>query len=326
MLNREEIFPVGIILPLFFTRSFRGKFVSTKTDQIMTTKGKITVIGLGTMGITLAKLLLQAGYTVTAWNRTAGKAQELAEAGVVVAESAAAAIAASPVTVVCVYDHKATATILQTAEVEAVLEGRTLVQLTTISPAEARSSLAWATANGAGYVNGAIQAAPSQMGRADTPILVSGNKQVLQSVLPVLKVFGGGIRDLGENVAASPTVDLATLSYIYGSSIGFFHGARVMESEGLPVNEFGDIVAGISSPFGEFLKYEGDKIHANDYTIGESPLRISVEATARMEQSAVDAGINAEFPALAASLLRRADAAGYGAEEFTAVMKVLREG
>lgn len=292
----------------------------------MTTKGKITVIGLGSMGITLAKLLLSAGYTVTAWNRTAGKAQELVEAGVVLAESAAAAIAASPVTVICVYDHKATAAILQTPEAEAVLEGRILLQLTTISPAEARNSLAWATVNGAGYVNGAIQAAPSQMGRPDTPVLVSGHKQVLQSVWHILEVFGGGIRDLGDNIAAAPTVDLATLSYIYGSSIGFFHGARVMEAEGLPVNEFGDIVAGITPTFGEFLKYEGDKIHANDYTIGESPLRISVEATARIEQAAIDAGINSEFPALAASLLKRAEAAGYGSEEVAAVIKVLRAG
>ncbi|RPD41998.1 NAD(P)-dependent oxidoreductase [Chitinophaga barathri] len=290
----------------------------------MTTKGKITVIGLGAMGVTLAKLLLQAGYTVTVWNRSADKAKELVEAGVVLAESAAAAIAASPVTVICVYDYKATVAILHTPEVEAVLEGRTLLQLTTISPAEARSSLEWATVNGAGYVNGAIQAAPSQMGRPDTPILVSGNKQVLQSVYSLLEVFGGGISNLGENIAAAPTVDLATLSYIYGSSIGFFHGARVMEAEGLPVNEFGDIVAGITPTFGEFLKYEGNKIHTNDYTIGESPLRISVEATARIEQAAIEAGINTEFPALAASLLRRADAAGYGSEEIAAVMKVLR--
>lgn len=292
----------------------------------MSTKGKVTVIGLGAMGVTLAKLLLQAGYAVTVWNRSADKAKELVEAGVVLAQSSAAAVAASPVTVVIVYDHKATITILETPEVEAVLEGRTLLQLTTVSPAEARSSLEWATSRGAGYVNGAIQAAPGQMGRPDTPILVSGNKQLLQQLEGILQTFGGSVTNLGENIAAAPTVDLATLSYIYGSSIGFFHGARVMEAEGLPVNEFGNIVAGITPTFGEFLQYQGSKIHGNDYTIGESPLRISVEATARIQQAAEEAGINTEFPALAASLLKRADAAGYGNEEVAAVIKVLRAG
>ncbi|MBO9151798.1 NAD(P)-dependent oxidoreductase [Chitinophaga sp. GCM10012297] len=292
----------------------------------MSTKGKVTVIGLGAMGVTLAKLLLRAGYAVTVWNRSADKAKELVEAGVVLAQSPAAAVASSPVTVVIVYDHKATKAILETPEVEAVLEGRTLLQLTTVSPAEARSSLEWATSNGAGYVNGAIQAAPGQMGRPDTPILVSGNKDLLQQLEGILQTFGGGVTNLGENIAAAPTVDLATLSYIYGSSIGFFHGARVMEAEGLPVNEFGNIVAGITPTFGEFLQYQGNKIHGNDYTIGESPLRISVEATARIQQAAEEAGINTEFPVLAASLLKRADAAGYGNEEVAAVIKVLRAG
>ncbi|MGN6511261.1 MAG: hypothetical protein ACTHLD_17485 [Chitinophaga sp.] len=119
---------------------------------------------------------------------------------------------------------------------------------------------------------------------------------------------------------------MPTLSYIYGSSIGFFHGARVMEAEGLPVNEFGNIVADITPTFGEFLQYQGNRIHCNDYTIGESPLRISVEATARIQQAAEEAGINTEFPALAASLFKRADTAGYGNEKVAVVIKVLRAG
>lgn len=103
----------------------------------MTThKGAVTVIGLGAMGITLAELLLKDGYKVTVWNRSPEKATVLVTAGAILAADVAAAVAASPVTIICVYNHEATFQILDTATVRNVLQGRTLLQLTTISPAE----------------------------------------------------------------------------------------------------------------------------------------------------------------------------------------------
>jgi 3-hydroxyisobutyrate dehydrogenase-like beta-hydroxyacid dehydrogenase len=292
----------------------------------MTTNSKaVTVIGLGAMGITLATLLLEKGYKVTVWNRSPEKAAALVAAGAVLATDAAAAIAASPVTVICVYNHEATFNILDTPAVKAALSGRTLLQLTTISPAESRLTETWAHNNGAGYMNGAIQAAPAQMGRPDTPILVSGAAAVYDTVSPLLQVFGGGISYLGAPVAAAPTMDLATLSYIYGSVIGFFHGVRISESEGLSVDQYATIVGGITPTFGEFLQHEGNMIHAGNFNITQSPLQISIEATARLEQTATDAGINTAFPAFASALFKKAAAAGYGNEELAALIKVMRQ-
>ena len=178
-----------------------------------------TVIGLGMMGVTLARLLLQAGYRVTVWNRSPGKAEELVKEGAVAAPDAAAAISASPVTVICVYDHKATVAILHNKAVEAALQGRLLVQLTTVSPREARESEQWANSLRAGYVDGAIQAAPAQMGRADTPILAAGAAAAYAAAEPVLRIFGGNISYLGEQISAAAAMDLATLSSIYGTCL-----------------------------------------------------------------------------------------------------------
>jgi 3-hydroxyisobutyrate dehydrogenase-like beta-hydroxyacid dehydrogenase len=291
----------------------------------MTTNTKaVTVIGLGAMGITLATLLLKAGYKVTVWNRSAEKAAALVAAGAILATDAAAAVAASPVTVICVYNHAATFNILDTAAVRSVLQGRTLLQLTTISPAESRLSAAWAADNGAAYMNGAIQAAPAQMGSADTPILVSGPEVVYGAVTPLLQVFGGSITYLGDAVAAAPTMDLATLSYIYGSAIGFFHGVRISESEGFGANKYAEIIGGITPSYGEFLKHEGNMIHTGNFNVTQSPMRISIEATARLEQTAVESGINSAFPAFASALFKKAAAAGYEEEEVAALIKVLR--
>lgn len=285
---------------------------------------QITVLGLGSMGQTLARLFLDKGYTVTVWNRTAGKADALAARGALAAGSAAEAVRASPVAVMCVYDYRAADAILAMEGVAAALDGRLLVQLTTGSPQDARDAEAWAHRQGASYLEGAIQAAPDQMGQPDTPILVSGAEVVFRAAEPLLGVLGGGIVYLGGKASAAAAMDLATLSTIYGTLLGFLHGARVAEHEGFDVAEYGRIVTGIMPTFAGFLQHEGGVIQSGDFAISQSPMRISIEATQRILQTAQQAGISTEFPAFAAGLFKRADAAGLGGEEVAALIKLLR--
>ncbi|HWT17520.1 MAG TPA: NAD(P)-dependent oxidoreductase, partial [Variovorax sp.] len=141
---------------------------------------------------------------------------------------------------------------------------------------------------------------------------------------PHLRVLGGGIVYLGGQASAAAAMDLATLSAIYGTLLGFLHGARVAEHEGFDVAEYGRIVAGIMPTFAGFLQHEGGVIQSGDFAISQSPMRISIEATERILQTAQQAGLNTEFPAFAAGLFRRAGAAGLGGEEVAALIKLLR--
>lgn len=276
------------------------------------------------MGATIARLLLGAGYRVTVWNRTAARAEPLVREGAILAPDPASAVAASPVSVVCVYDYRATNEILASAEVEKALVGRLLVQLTTGGPQEARDAEAWAHGRGAAYLDGAIQAAPEQMGRPDTTLLVSGAEAAFRRGEPVLRVLGGNVKYLGANVGAAAAMDLATLSYVYGTALGFFQGVLFAEAEGFGADEYGAIVAEIAPGSGEFLKHEGAVIRSGDFSVSQSPLSISVEATERIARAARDAGIDAAFPEFVSGVLRRADEAGYGEEEAAAIIKVLR--
>jgi len=287
-------------------------------------KKQVSVLGLGSMGLAIARLYLDKGYEVTVWNRTPGKADALVAKGAVLARSAGEALRASRVAVMCVYDYRAADAIFATEGAAAAMDGRLLVQLTTGSPQDARDAEAWAHRHGAAYLEGAIQAAPDQMGLADTPLLVSGAQAVFDEAKPWLQVLAGGIVHLGEKASAAATMDLATLSSIYGTMLGFLHGARIAEHEGFDVAEYGRIVAGIMPTFAGFLQHEGAVIQSGDFAISQSPMRISVEATQRILQTAQASGINTEFPAFAAGLFQRADAAGLGGEELAALIKLLR--
>ena len=83
--------------------------------------------------------------------------------------SAASAVRASPIVLVCVEDYKVTRSILGTKEVAPALAGRALVELSSGTPQDARDAEAWARARGIDYLDGAIMATPSQMGGRTRP-------------------------------------------------------------------------------------------------------------------------------------------------------------
>lgn len=287
---------------------------------------RVSMIGLGSMGATLARLLLAKGHAVTVWNRSAERARALVEAGATLGGTPAQAIAASPVTLVCVSDYPAAAAILEHAEVAAALTGKLLVQLSTGSPREVQAAAAWATRHGARYLDGAIQAAPSQMGQPDTPLLISGDAVTYRDVEALLRELAGNVVYLGPKIEAAATMDFAVLSYVYGAYLGFMHGARLAEAGRLDVAAYGQIVRSVAPSFGAFFEHQAGVIRSGDFRITESPLRISVEATARILQASTEAGVDTQVPELAARLLRRAGDDGYGGEELAALIKVFRAG
>ncbi|MDM1296273.1 NAD(P)-dependent oxidoreductase [Sphingobacterium sp. N143] len=285
----------------------------------------ISIIGLGPMGIKIAQLYLQKGFQVTVFNRTIAKADQLVKEGAVLARSIKEAIAASPLSIVIVHDYAIAGELFSSVEGDNVLSGKTIVQLTTGTSQEARQSELWFTSKNANYLDGAIQVAPEQMSQPDTTILFSGNKTKYSEVEDQLKILGGNLKYLGAKIGAAAALDTATLSYIYGAAIGFFHGALIAESENFDVREYGNIIAEIAPGMGDFLKHEGEVISSGDFKISQSPLSISVGATERILAMAMLSGINSEFPQFAVNWLQKAKAAGYENEEFAAMIKMLRQ-
>lgn len=284
----------------------------------------VTIIGLGPMGLTLADLMLKAGKSVTLWNRSPDKAKELLARGAALAPSPAAAIAASPLSLLIVFDYAAADAILRSDGVAQALRGKLVANLGTGSPEDAKSAAAFIEGHGGRYLDGAIQAAPSQMGQDDTPLLISGKQEVYAEAEPMLKRLAGSPIYLGEKIEAAAVMDLSTLSYVYGAYAGFLHGARLAEASGVSTKTYGEIVNRISPSFGAFFQHEGGVIESGDFTITESPLRISVAAVARILRVSEQLGINTEVPELVNGWLDEADRTGSGNEELAALIKVLR--
>ena len=284
----------------------------------------VTVIGLGQMGSKMTSLFLQANWRVHAWNRSRDKATALAGAGAIVADTAADAVRQSEIVVMCVRDYQAAMEILDTPQMHEALRGKRFIQLTTGSPEDAETAHRFMARHGAGYLDGAIQVAPEQMGLPDTTILVSGSETDYAHTRDLWRILGGNVVYLGESAAGAATMDLATLSYVYGASLGVFQGAALAEAAGLDIGVYGSIIRTMSPSFGDFLKHEADVIAQQDFTISQSPLSISVDATRRIERAVRQHGLAPDFSAVMRNLLQAAESAGLAGEEFAAVTKVLR--
>ncbi|MCE7008902.1 NAD(P)-binding domain-containing protein [Kibdelosporangium philippinense] len=176
-------------------------------------KQSVTVIGLGAMGQTLAKTFVHNGHPTTVWNRTPGKVVE----GATHAPTAAEAVAASELVVVCVLDYKAAQSVLDLID----LSGKAVVNLTNGTPAHAREF-----AKG-DYLDGGIMAVPQMIGQPEAMVLYSGSKEVFDKYQETLNVLGQS-RFVGEDPGLAALYDLALLSAMYGQSAGGLHAVSMV--------------------------------------------------------------------------------------------------
>lgn len=288
-------------------------------------KEGVTVIGLGSMGSALAGALIAHGFQVTVWNRDTAKAGPLAKKGAVVAQSAAAAIEASPLTVICVSDYKTTDKIIRSKEVAGVLRDRTIVQLSTGTPKEARELEKWSRAQGAICLNGDILAWPRQIGTQEATISISGDEQNFKQHEATLRSLAGNLNFLGSEPGASAALFSAVLAYLAGSWIGFCHGALICENEGLRTDEFGKLIHSISPMLAQESEHMGRVIQQNRFSDPESTIQTTGLDLHLLVQLSEENGISKALPVFAANIFQQAIDAGYGNEEHAAIIKVLRQ-
>ncbi|WAS96769.1 NAD(P)-binding domain-containing protein [Nannocystis punicea] len=287
--------------------------------QSQSTTNEASLLGLGAMGAALARAAATKGRRLTVWNRTSAKAAPLVAAGVTVAASVAAAVAASPVVIVCVTDYAATRALLEAA----LLAGKTVVQLSTGTPQEARELAAWATARGARYLDGAILAVPSQVGGPHANLMTSGSREAFAAAEGVLAEMGA-VRFVGEPPGAAAALDLAVLSSLFGALLGFYHGARLIEAEQMGVDGLGELMAATAPAIGEMIRIDAESIHHGRYEAPEASLEICWRSMDLLGRHAREAAIDGSFPGFAAEMFQRGITAGFGDEAPAAMIKVLR--
>ncbi|TDD25232.1 NAD(P)-dependent oxidoreductase [Actinomadura sp. KC06] len=295
----------------------------------------VTVLGLGMMGQALAGAFLRDGYPTTVWNRSAKKAEGLVAEGATLAGSVREAVAGGRLVVVCVSDYQAVRELLD--PVGDALDGRTLVNLTSGTSAQAREVGEWAAQRGVGYLDGAIMAVPAGIGTADATIVYSGPRTAFdlhESALRSLAAKTGGAGEageatgtihLGDDPGLSALYEVAVLSLMWNILNGFLQGAALLETAGVGATTFASLAGQAIGMVAAWLPGYAQQIDDGAYPPLDSTIDTHVGAMEHLVQESESLGVNAEFPKLIKALTDRAVAGGHGGDGYAALIEQFRK-
>ncbi|MER6998738.1 NAD(P)-binding domain-containing protein [Streptomyces sp. NPDC000410] len=271
-------------------------------------KTAVTVIGLGEMGRALAGALVTAGHPTTVWNRSAAKADELVARGALRAATVEEAVLASPLTLVCLLDYGASDAVLRPAA--GSLRGRTLVNLTNGTPAQAREAEAWATGQGASYLDGGIMAVPSTVATSQAFVLYSGQKRHFDAHEETLKALGTP-KYLGADAGIAALYDLALLSAMSVMFDGFFHSVAMATShhEGSAAG-FTELLVPWLTNMAQVMPAFAADVDSDAEPVLVQGLDVVLAGVRNMAQASRDAGVRADYFEQSAATLEKRLAEG----------------
>jgi 3-hydroxyisobutyrate dehydrogenase-like beta-hydroxyacid dehydrogenase len=158
-------------------------------------------VGLGAMGGRIVKRLLEAGYTVTGYNRTRSKAQWLLDAGMRGAETPRQVAEASDVIFSMVTNTAALqdCTSGENGILAGLSKGKIYIDMSTVSPAKSREIAAQVAARGAHMLDAPVSGSVITLEQGNLSLMVGGDQAIFEQVKPILFAIGSKATYLGTN-------------------------------------------------------------------------------------------------------------------------------
>ncbi|MCY1076108.1 NAD(P)-dependent oxidoreductase [Archangium lansingense] len=283
---------------------------------------KIAVVGCGLMGSALARAFSAAGHDVAVWNRTPDKAKAVG-GGTVAMENLVEAVSGRELVVVSLSNYATSFEVFSAKGVAQALAGTTLVQLTSGSPADARSGLEWARAYGVDYLDAAILAYPGFVATDYATVFYAGSRSVFDRHLETLQAIARNSVYVDEKIGSAATLDCAILEAYYGSSLAFLHAAAMCKAEGLDPKTFFSQKNSFLGLISVTADAAQGMVENNDFSGNQCSLNTHVAAIEHIVRLSKDARISARFPKELLDNYKRALDAGLGDKELPAVFQTL---
>ena len=263
-------------------------------------------VGLGSMGATVAERLLEGGFAVTGWNRTAEKAQPLVERGMHQACSPREVVASGPDGIIA-----------------GLRERSVWADMSTIAPDASRRLAERVAETGAAMLDAPVSGSVATLRQGQLAIMAGGDEQAFERARPIFLAIGPKVTRIGENGQAlvmKVSLNLALVVQV----VGFCEGVALAEKGGVARETAVDAMlkSVVSSPV---LQYRGPFVL-------EGGMPESAWADVDLQQKdlllALDLGrrLGSPLPTAAASneLLNACRGLGIGHHDFAVVYEVYR--
>ncbi len=169
---------------------------------------KLGYLGLGMMGFPMSRRLLNAGYDVTVWNRSAGKAKALVEAGATLAANPREIAASASIIFMCVTDAAAVEDVVFGADGFAAIPGagKLVVDFSSIHPDKARTIAArLKAANGMGWVDAPVSGGTKGAEEGTLAVMAGGDAADIERIRPYVLAMARRLTHMGPTGAGQMT-------------------------------------------------------------------------------------------------------------------------
>jgi 3-hydroxyisobutyrate dehydrogenase-like beta-hydroxyacid dehydrogenase len=283
----------------------------------------ITLIGLGKMGTALAEAWLKGHHRISVWNRNAARCGGLAAKGAEVAATVVAAVEASAVVILSLSDYRAMDAVLRRDEVVPCLRDKTIIQLSSGTPQEARDAAAWFEQAGATYLDGAILGYPMHVESGLATILVSGPREAFDRNQGLLQALGA-VRYLGRNPGAASALDCAVLTMYMLNIVGLVHGIAICESESVNPSELVAIINAQLPVFGELNRAILASIRDRVFAHPQASLHTWAAVATHLGQISSDNQLSQAVPSMLMTIFEQARRKGLGESDIASIIEVIR--
>jgi 3-hydroxyisobutyrate dehydrogenase len=229
---------------------------------------RIGFVGLGMMGLPMAKNLVEAGYTVTVFDLDAGAIEEAQRFGASPASTGAEVAAQSDIIITMVPDspHVEAAIAGNGGIIEGIRAESVVIEMSTILPETGKRMAELLAEKGADFVDAPVTGGVAGAEAGSMSILVGGDAEAFERTLPVLSILGGDITHMGP-VGAGHTTKIANQLIGVATLAGLSEAFVLAKKSGLDMQTFYDAVkngAGRSWA----LETLGPKILKGDFSPG----------------------------------------------------------
>jgi len=279
---------------------------------------------MGTMGAAMAANLARAGFSLTVWNRSPGRAADVLALGATEAATPRELAASCEVVVICVSD---------TPDVEAVLfdpdgvaegaaSGTLVIDCSTISPSATRDFAARLRERGVPMVDAPVSGGSEGAQKATLSIMVGGDPADVERARPVLAAMGRSITHMGP-IGAGQATKAVNQVILCGAYLGVAEGLVLAIKAGLdPEKVVEALSAGAAQSW--VLQNRSARMIANDYPLGFK-LALHLKDVMIALGMAREVGATLPVTGLAAQLENGLIGQGHGDEDLSALARAIRE-
>jgi len=289
-----------------------------------TARPRIAFLGLGIMGAGMAGRLLDAGFPLTVYNRSAERSRALATRGATVAESPRAAASGADIVFSMVADDAASRAMWDgdRGALAGARPGSILVECSTLTVGRVRELADAAARAGCTFVDAPVTGSKMQSAAGELLFLVGAEDDALARIRPALNAMGKTIIHLGP-VGSGALVKLINnfLAGVQAASLA--EAIAVIERSELDRDRTVQAIVN-GSPGSPVMKTLASRILADDF----SPnfyLHLLVKDMGYAIAEGESRGVPMKTAATALEVLRGAMAHGDGDRDMAAVVQQFRE-